>query len=127
MTTYDPRKIRPKDGWVVVLADERKEKSAGGIILTDELTAVERVEEGAALLIRVGPGEKNHRLGLEAGLRVVYRGFLKYAHPIENDEKWPSGKGKHYFIMNSDDILGILAPGVEVGVFSGRPEVPERQ
>lgn len=122
----DPTKIRPRDGWAVVLADARQEKK-GMIYLPSAETGVEKVTEGAGLLIRLGPGEKNHRLGLEAGQRILYRGFLKHANPIETDEKWPNGESKVYFIMSSDDIMGIIAPGVEVGVFSGRPEVPHKE
>lgn len=122
----DPTKIRPRDGWAVVLADARQEKK-GLIFLPASETGVEKVTEGAGLLIRLGPGEKNHRLGLEAGQRILYRGFLKHANPIETDEKWPNGESKVYFIMSSDDIMGIIAPGVEVGVFSGRPEVPHKE
>lgn len=122
----DPFKVRPRDGWAVVLADARKDKK-GLIFLPDAETGAEKVTEGAGIIVRLGVGEKNHRIGLEVGQRVVYRGFLKYANPIETEEKWENGEHKVYFIMSSEDILAILPPGVEVGVFSGRPQVPERK
>lgn len=124
---YDPTKIRPRQGWLVVLADQRKKTLASGLILAPNETGVEKVTEGAGTIIRVGGGEKNQLLGLEAGQRIVYRGFLKHANPIETDEKWPDGDAKVYFIMSTDDVIGVMAPGVEVGVFSGRPQVPSNQ
>jgi co-chaperonin GroES (HSP10) len=123
----DPTKVRPRDGWAIVLADARKDKTAGGIYLPGNETGAEKVTEGAGLIVRLGPGKKNHDLGLEAGQRVVYRGFLKYANPIETEEKWENGENKVYFIMSSDDVLAIIQPGVEVGVYSGRPQVPEKK
>lgn len=124
---YDPRNIRPRDGWVVVLADPRQEKLSSGIYLPTSETGAERVTEGAGEIIRVGPGAKNKTFGLEKGQRVLYRGFLKHANPIETDEQWPDGQKKVYFIMSSLDLLGILKPGIDVGVYSGRPQVPERE
>jgi co-chaperonin GroES (HSP10) len=126
MSTFDPTKVRPRDGWVVVLADQRRTKLDSGLLLPIE-TGVEKVTEGAGLLIRVGQGRKNHTLGLEAGQRVVYRGYLKYANPIPTEETWSDGEAKQYFVMSVDDLIGVMAPGVEVGVFSGRPQVPERK
>ena len=118
---YEPTKVRVRNGWLVVLMDERKDILSSGIVLPG-LTNVERVTEGMATIIRVGAGIKNEVLGLEPGMRIALRSYLKYANPIPNEETWPSGNPKEYFIMNSDDVYAILAPGVSVGVFS-RPAV----
>lgn len=118
----DPSKIRPKVGWVLVLADQRKAKV--GMIEVPVETGVEKVTEGAGTVIGVGRGEKNAACGLEKGVRIVYRGYLKEANKIDHDEKWENGEGKVYFFMDSDDIMGLVPPGVEVGIFSGRPQVP---
>lgn len=123
---YDPKSIRPRDGWVVVLDEPRKTLLSSGLFLPGAETGPEKVSEGAGILIRVGIGEKNRKIGLEPGLRVVYRGFLKYANPIETGEKWEDGQSKRYFVMSSDDLLFVVPDGVEVGVFSGRPQVPEK-
>jgi co-chaperonin GroES (HSP10) len=122
---YDPKNIRPRDGWVVVLAEPRKTVMESGLLLAPNETGAEKVTEGAGLLIRVGPGKKNTQLGLEAGLRIVFRGFLRWANPIETEEKWEDGKNKQYFIMSAEDILCVIPDGVEVGVYSGRPQNPE--
>lgn len=127
----DPLKVRPRDGWVVVLADPRKTETDSGILLSPNESGIEKVTEGSGTLIRLGTGEenRNEKLGLKKNDRIVYRGFLKHANPIplDTDEKWPNGQKKTYFIMSSDDILGVMPEGVEVGVFSGRPQVPEKK
>lgn len=117
MSAYDPTKVRVRDGWLVVLMDERQDRLASGLVLPVE-TGAEKVTEGMATIVRVGDGVKNKTLGLEVGMRIALRSYLKYANPIPNSETWPSGSGKEYFIMSSDDVMGILAPGVTVGVFS---------
>lgn len=127
----NPAKVRPRDGWVVVLADPRKDRTESGIYLSPNESGVEKVTEGSGRILRAGPGEKNEKLGLKEGMRVLYRGFLKYANPIETDTKWGKGpfEGQKmtFFIMSSDDIMGIMPEGVEVGVFSGRPQVQEKR
>jgi co-chaperonin GroES (HSP10) len=114
---YDPKSIRVKDGWCIVLMDERKVQLDSGILLPVE-TGAEKVTEGAGVLIRVGGGKKIKALEIEAGQRICCRSYLKYANPIETDEKWPSGAKKEYFLMSADDIMGVLAEGVAVGVFT---------
>lgn len=121
---YDPKKIRPNRDWVLVLDDERREVLSSGIVLA-EVTGVEKVTEGTGTIIRIGLGDMNLALGIEPQMRVVYRSYLKYANPVDTDEKWPSGTNKRYFLMSCKDLMGVVAPGVEVGVFSGRPQVPE--
>jgi co-chaperonin GroES (HSP10) len=117
MSYYDPSKLRVKDSWAVVLMDERREQLASGIILAIE-TKAEKLTEGAGIIVRVGEGKKNRELGLEPGMRICLRSYLKYANAIPNEETWPSGKGKEYFILNVDDILAVVPDDVQVGVFS---------
>lgn len=115
----DPMIIRPKRDFCSVKADVRKEMTSGGLFLPASETGVEKVTERAGTILRVGPG-KGEQLGLKAGDRIVYRGFLKHANPIETDD------GSECFIMSVDDVLAVLPDaGVEVGCFSGRPQVPE--
>lgn len=126
MALLDPLKVRPRDGWIIVLSDARKKTMESGLLLAPNETGAEKVCEGAGKIIRVGGGEKNKSLGLEPGLRVMYRSFLRWANPIETEEKWPDGQNKQYFIMNTDDVLAAIPDGVQVGVYSGRPQVPEK-
>jgi co-chaperonin GroES (HSP10) len=130
MSTYDPKKVLPgRDGWALVLADKREEVTTGGIILAKE-TGAEKVTEFAGEIIRLGDGivsTRYRKQGLEEGCRIAYRGFLKYANPLPTEETWPGGSLKEFFFIDCADILGIVAPGVKVGVFSGRPSVPHIQ
>lgn len=114
---YDPTAIRVRDGWAVVLMDERHEQLASGIVLPTPTNA-EKLTEGSATIIRLGAGEKAARLGLEPGMRICLRSYLKYANVIPTEETWPSGQHKEYFILNLDDILVVMDAGVQVGVFS---------
>jgi co-chaperonin GroES (HSP10) len=125
--SIDPTKVRPRRDWALVLCDKRQQVLASGIILTAEETGAEKVTETAGTIIRLGPSEHKVRaLGLSEGQHVVFRGYLKYANPIPHDEVWEDGTPKEYFLMDFADIFAI-AEGVSVGVFSGRPTVPERR
>lgn len=123
--SFHPTQVRPKEDWVLVLADARKSATGGGIILPASETGVEKVTEGSGTALRVGIGKKASAIGLENGCRILYRSFLKEANPIPSDEKWENGDQKRYFLMSIDDVLAVLPPDLEVGVFSGRPQIPE--
>jgi co-chaperonin GroES (HSP10) len=112
-----PALVRPRRDFVLVLADQRKTQLDSGLFLPVE-TGAEKVTEGAGTVIRLGPGEKNEKVGLAPGDRIVYRSFLKHANPVENDERWPGGEKKEYFLMSIDDIMGIADASVSVGVYS---------
>jgi co-chaperonin GroES (HSP10) len=124
--SYDPKKIRPRDGWLVVLAEPRRERLASGLFLPGAETKTEKLMEGAGRVITVGRGGICQRHGLEPGVRVLYRGFLKWANPIETEEKWDDGQVKQYFVMSAEDILAIIPDEMEIGIYGGRPQVPER-
>ena len=123
MEIADISKVRPRRDWLLVLADQRRDKTASGLLLPGHETGVEKVTEGAGLVLSVGPGEKNRGLGLEKGVRIIFRSFIKHANRLPVEESWDTGEQKIYFLMSSDDAIGVMAPGVDVGVFSGRPEV----
>lgn len=126
--SFNPRSVRPRRNWVLVLDDQRKEVLSSGIALPTFEVGVEKVTQGCGEIIRVGQGEKTSALGLEPGQRIVFRSHLKYANPIETDEVWGDGKTKkRYFLMACEDVIAIIPPGMEVGVFSGRPQVPEKK
>lgn len=127
MEIGDIEKVRPRRDWLLVLADPRRDKTASGLLLPGHETGAEKVTEGAGLVISVGPGEKNRVLGVEKGVRIVFRSFIKHANRLPVEDNWPNGESKIYFLMSSDDAIGVMAPGVDVGVFSGRPEVPAKE
>ena len=93
-------KIRPLNDRVLVIREEEKQKSAGGIIIPD--TAKEKPQRGK--IVAAGPGkigENGKRIPLEvkAGDRVL---FSKYAGTeIKLD-------GVEHVFMKEDDILSIV-------------------
>lgn len=117
---FNPRHFRPTRDWAVLLEEQRKTVLDSGIILTDKLAHVENVHECAGEVIAVGRHEKFDRLGIKPGSRVVYRGFLKYAHPLESEERWPDGTEKKFFLIKVDDIQFTASKDVSVGAFSAR-------
>lgn len=123
---YDPTTVRPNKDFVSVLMEERKVQLDSGIILPGHETGAEKVTEGAGTIVRIGRGELNEKLGLQPGMRILVRSYLKYANTIETEEKWPSGEKKEYFLMSSKDIMAILPVEVNVGVYS-RPAMTSIQ
>lgn len=107
--------FRPLGSWVLVQADPRVKKTKGGIELPDMMTKVERVMEGTGKVLRVGPKVmKSINLGLETGMRIAYRGFLKDAtsplfEKIDDCE---------VFLLAADDVLAVVDEGVQLGAFS---------
>lgn len=112
---YDWRKFRPMNDWVLVKEDKRREKTAGGIILTEQMLLAERVTEGAGTVLKAGPGVKKVLVnGLEPGERICFRSFLKDVyHDFEPDED-----GCRIFILKAADIMMSIDKSVDVGIFS---------
>lgn len=126
---YNPKTTLPKNGWALVLAEQRQETLISGIILPNE-TGAEKVTEFPGEVIRLGGGDFNdalRRQGLVEGARILYRGYLKWANPLETGERWPDNLEKQYFFIDCKDIMGILEKDARVGIFSGRPSVPHIQ
>lgn len=119
----DVYKLIPRRGWALVLADARSDKTEGGIIKPSLETQAEKMSVWTGTLARLGPGERNAALGLENGLRVAYRSFLKHAHSFENGEKWESGETKQFFLINSDDLLMAVTNDVKIGVLSSKANI----
>lgn len=115
---HSPSTLRPNRDFVSVLMEERQSQLDSGVLLPTSETGVEKVTEGAGVIVRVGAGELNEKLGLQPGMRILVRSYLKYANTIDTEEKWPSGSKKEYFFMSSKDIMAILPVDMNVGVFS---------
>lgn len=127
MSSIDPRRVRPRRDWALVLCDPRKVVLDSGLVLPGEETGAEKVTERAGTIIRLGPSEhKVEKMGVCEGSSVIFRGYLKHANPVPHDEKWEDGSAKEYFLMDLDDLFAITDGTVSIGVFSGRPQVPER-
>lgn len=97
--------------WVIVQADPRVKKTAGGLFLTEELTQIERTMEGTGVILSVGhlvPGDL-----LKTNNRVCFRGFLKDAHKLDKTKE-----GADIFLIHFKDLLATLDDGVTMGFFS---------
>jgi chaperonin GroES len=93
-------KIRPLNDRVVVLREDKEQKSTGGIIIPD--TAKEKPQRGK--IVAVGPGkmgDDGKRISMEVkkGDRVL---FAKYAG---TDIKFDDVE---HVIMREEDILSVI-------------------
>ncbi len=112
----DWRKTRPRRSWVLVKTDPRVKQSKGGIQLPDSGVLAERTMEGTGVVLRIGSDVCDTvNFGLEAGMRICYRGFMKDASAsfFEKHED-----GCQVFMIHADDILAVIDEGVEMGAFS---------
>lgn len=112
----DWRTFQPLHKWVLVKADPRVKKTAGGIFLTDELTGIEKVMEGTGRVLKVGVEAAKD---IELGARICYRGFLKEAFHMafKRDED-----GCQIFMLRIEDVMAELDDDVEMGAFSAMSE-----
>lgn len=109
---------RPYAKWVFVRADKRVKKTAGGIIIPDSGVAVERVMEGTGCVLKVGSEVRDALgVGIEPGMRICYRGFLKDAfHEFAEDD------GCRVFMLRAEDVMAIIDDDVQMGEFVGTTE-----
>lgn len=99
--------------WVLIQADPRVKKTAGGIILTDELTQIEKLMEGSGRVLSIGHLVAKTCASLSLGDRVCYRGYLKDVHKIGK-----STDGCDQFLLHHNDVLIVIDDSTKVGAFS---------
>lgn len=114
--SLDWRRFRPLKKWVLVKADPRVKKTAGGIVLTDELTKIEKVMEGTGRLLKVGSEAAKD---VEVGDRICYRGFLKDAF---HDAFTRDEDGCQIFMLRIEDVMMVIPDDLEMGFFSRSKE-----
>ncbi len=94
-------KIRPLHDRVVVERLDEERKSAGGIVIPDNVA--EKPDQGE--VIAVGKGRiledgKVRPLDVKVGDRILFGKFSGQAVKVE---------GTEYLVMREDDIMGIVA------------------
>ena len=94
-------KIRPLHDRVVVERLDEERRSAGGIVIPDNVA--EKPDQGE--VIAVGPGKRNDEgkreaLDVKVGDRILFGKFSGQAVKVE---------GTEYLVMREDDIMGIVA------------------
>jgi co-chaperonin GroES (HSP10) len=116
----NPRGVRPRRDWVLVLQDPRKVVLDSGLVLPGEETGAEKVTESSGTVARLGPSEHLvSAIDLVEGTRIVYRGFMKHHMPIpDHGETWEDGSKKEYFLMAVEDVIAVIGKDTSVGVFS---------
>ena len=92
--------IRPLNDRILVLREEKEEKTRGGIVIPD--TAKEKPQEGK--VVAVGPGKVNEK-GERIPLDVKENDLVLFGKYAGNEIKV---EGIEYSIMREDDILGVL-------------------
>lgn len=109
LATVSWETFQPIADWVLVKADPRIKKTVGGIILTDELTKIERVMAGSGRILKCGP---KAMVDVEPGERICYRGFLKDAchASFKRDED-----DCQIFMLKVTDVLMIIPDTTVVG------------
>jgi chaperonin GroES len=93
-------KIKPLNDRVLVLREDEKQKSAGGIIIPD--TAKEKPQRGKVVAVgsgRIDKDGKRTALEVKVGDRILFGKYAGSEIKIDNVE--------HVF-MREDDILSIL-------------------
>ena len=93
-------KIRPLNDRVLVLREDEKQKSAGGIIIPD--TAKEKPQRGKVVAVGSGRIDKDGKrtpLEVKVGDRILFGKYAGSEIKIDNVE--------HVF-MREDEILSIL-------------------
>lgn len=117
MATVSWENFRPLHDWVLVKADPRVKKTAGGIFLTEELTKIERVMAGSGRVLKCGSEAMKD---VEPGERICYRGFLKDAcHAAFTRDK----DGCQIFLLKLADVLAVIPDSTVVGHIKGPEEV----
>jgi len=108
--------VKPRGPWVLAKSDPRAKQTKGGIILTDQITGIEKVSIESAHALRVGDGvEKVVGTKISEGDRFCFRGFLKDA-TIKEFQRLEDGST--VFLINAKDIIALIDEGTDVGVFS---------
>jgi chaperonin GroES len=94
-------KIRPLHDRVIVKRLEEERKSAGGIVIPDNVA--EKPDQGE--VIAVGPGKKTEEgkilpVDVKVGDRILFGKYSGTAVKIE---------GTEYLVMREEDIMGVVA------------------
>lgn len=108
----DPSKVRARGGWVLVKPDAPKEMS--GSLYLPQGNLMERLGHNTAEVVSVGkgyydPGDKKtklHKIGVEPGERVVFRGHLQEANKL--------GEKRDHCFIHAKDLIGVIPKGVEL-------------
>lgn len=117
---YTAEAAQALHNWLLVRPLKPKKQTKGGIILPFDPEA-KTVSEGMGEVISAGPGKSfpdgtvvSH--GLKTGDRILYRGFLTFAHQL--GDHFGCEKQTDVFALNADDVLAVIeGSGGTIGLF----------
>jgi len=94
-------KIRPLHDRVIVKRLEEERKSAGGIVIPDNVA--EKPDQGE--VVAVGPGKRTEEgkllaMDVKVGDRILFGKYSGTSVKIE---------GTEYLVMREEDIMGVVA------------------
>jgi co-chaperonin GroES (HSP10) len=106
--------------WILCRAVRPSNAAGGGLIMPKDFDK-EVVTEGVAEVISVGQGKwlpesgtfLDH--GLRPGDKILYRGFLRYAHQL--GEIFGEEKSTDIFALSADDVMATLEGSGTIGYY----------
>lgn len=107
METSQINKLPNPTGWrLLVLPYKRKEKTKGGIILTDKSLEESQIASSIGLVLRVGPDAYKDKTRFPTGAWCKEKDWIifgKYAGSRISIE------GGEVRLMNDDEVLGVIS------------------
>ena len=104
--------VRPMPGWVLCRTMPHATKTSGGLYVPLDIDK-DVTSEGVAEVLDISPKD-GKPVPFSVGDKIVYRGFLRFCNQMG------SYFGEHrscsYFLLNIDDVLGILTGPATVGL-----------
>jgi len=102
----------------VIMVDKRA-GMVGSIHLPTDVME-ERVSCVSGEIIAVGNGEKIKHMDLTPGVRIVFRGYIKFAYPLPTEERWEDGTLKEFFLANVDDLALVISKDTDITIHAVR-------
>lgn len=117
---FDADKTRPMEDWVLCRAlDPQNSFGTSKLIMPKDMDK-DVVSEGVAQVLAVGPGSlskrgKRNTMLVGVGDRVLYRGFLRFAHQV--GETFGEDKASKVFFLKVADILAVVEGEGSLGYY----------
>ena len=99
-------KLPKPTGWrILVLPYKRKEKTKGGIILTDQSLEESQIASSIGLVLKVGPDAYNDKDRFPNGAWCKEKDWIIFGKYAGSRIKIEDGAGR---LMNDDEVLGVI-------------------
>ena len=99
-------KLPRPTGWrILVLPYKRKEKTKGGIILTDQSLEESQIASSIGLVLKVGPDAYNDKERFPNGAWCKEKDWIIFGKYAGSRIKIEGGEVR---LMNDDEVLGVI-------------------